>query len=243
MTPVRISRPVPARVRRACVADRHAGDVRDRVQRSGLAVERDAEIAGARRRRCRHRRKRAGLRRHGQDASQVGLREGRQRNSMTDTPSAASASAPSASGCARRSSSATPSAWASFCCPPRSRKYGFNAIAGWVVTLIGFLFIARVLAGLARAFPHDDGPYGYTQRAFGDGTAFMVMWCYWVATWVTNAAIAIGVVGYLTILVPAVGDRFMASAAHRAVARVAVRRDQPARRARRSAEPRSSPRP
>lgn len=89
-----------------------------------------------------------------------------------------------------------------FVLPASLAPYGFNAIIGWIVTLLGFLFIARVLAGLARAFPNDDGPYAYTQRAFGEGTAFMVLWCYWVATWVTNATIAIGVVGYLSIFIP-----------------------------------------
>lgn len=90
-----------------------------------------------------------------------------------------------------------------FVLPASLAPYGFNAITGWIVTLIGFVFIARVFAGLARAFPEDDGPYAYTHRAFGEGTAFMVLWCYWVATWITNAAIAIGVVGYLAILIPA----------------------------------------
>lgn len=90
-----------------------------------------------------------------------------------------------------------------FVLPAALAPYGFNAITGWVVTLIGFVFIARVLAGLARAFPADDGPYAYTHRAFGEGTAFMVLWCYWIATWITNATIAIGIVGYLAILIPA----------------------------------------
>ena len=90
-----------------------------------------------------------------------------------------------------------------FVLPASLAPFGLNAIIGWVTTLIGFLFIARVFAGLARAFPKDDGPYAYTYRAFGEGTAFMVLWCYWVATWITNAAIAIGVVGYLSILIPA----------------------------------------
>jgi APA family basic amino acid/polyamine antiporter len=89
-----------------------------------------------------------------------------------------------------------------FVLPAALAPYGFNAITGWVVTLVGFVFIARVLAGLARAFPDDDGPYAYVHRAFGEGTAFMVLWCYWVATWITNAAIAIGVVGYLSNLLP-----------------------------------------
>ena len=90
-----------------------------------------------------------------------------------------------------------------FVLPASLAPYGLHAITGWVITLVGFVFIARVFAGLARAFPQDDGPYAYTYRAFGEGTAFVVMWCYWVATWITNAAIAIGVVGYLSILVPA----------------------------------------
>lgn len=89
-----------------------------------------------------------------------------------------------------------------FVLPASLAPYGLNAIIGWVITLIGFVFIARVFAGLARAFPEDDGPYAYTHRAFGEGVAFMVLWCYWVATWITNATIAIGVVGYLSTLVP-----------------------------------------
>jgi APA family basic amino acid/polyamine antiporter len=93
-----------------------------------------------------------------------------------------------------------------FVLPASLAPYGFNAITGWIVTLVGFVFIARVLAGLARAFPEDDGPYAYTRRAFGEGTAFMVLWCYWVATWITNAAIAIGIVGYLAILIPALNS-------------------------------------
>ena len=90
-----------------------------------------------------------------------------------------------------------------FLMPAALAPFGLNALIGWAITVFGCLLLALVFARLARSFPHDDGPYAYTQRAFGDATAFMAMWCYWVATWVTNAAIAIGVVGYLSILVPA----------------------------------------
>lgn len=90
-----------------------------------------------------------------------------------------------------------------FLMPAALAPYGLNALSGWLVTVIGCLFLAYVFAGLARSFPQDDGPYAYTQRAFGDGTAFIVLWCYWVATWITNATIAIGVVGYMSIFVPA----------------------------------------
>lgn len=90
-----------------------------------------------------------------------------------------------------------------FVMPAALAPYGLNALTGWVVTVLGCAFLAIIFSGLARAFPEDDGPYGYTKRAFGEGTAFIVMWCYWVSVWVTNATIAIGVVGYLTVLVPA----------------------------------------
>src|SRR5262245_28534171 len=91
-----------------------------------------------------------------------------------------------------------------FTLPAAVAPLGLNALVGWIVTLFGFIFIARVFAGMARAFPQDDGPYGYARRAFGEGTAFLVLWCYWVATWITNAAIAIAVVGYLGRLIPAI---------------------------------------
>jgi basic amino acid/polyamine antiporter, APA family len=90
-----------------------------------------------------------------------------------------------------------------FLLPASLAPYGLTALTGWLITLVGCTFLAISFAYLARAFPQDDGPYSYTKRAFGDGAAFTVMWCYWVSTWVTNATIAVGVVGYLTILVPA----------------------------------------
>ncbi len=89
-----------------------------------------------------------------------------------------------------------------FLLPASLAPFGLNALTGWIVTLVGCGFITVTFSVLARAFPRDDGPYAYTKRAFGDATAFMVMWCYWVSTWVTNATIAIAVVGYLTVLVP-----------------------------------------
>jgi len=90
-----------------------------------------------------------------------------------------------------------------FMLPAALAPYGKNAFAGWAITVIGCLFIAHVFARLARAMPGEDGPYGYCRRAFGNGVAFFTMWCYWVSIWVTNAALAIGIVGYLTTLVPA----------------------------------------
>ena len=97
-----------------------------------------------------------------------------------------------------------------FVMPAALAPYGLNALTAWLITVIGCVFLAVVFAGLARAFPLDEGPYAYMQRAFGQGVAFTVLWCYWVSTWISNAAIAIGVVGYLSTFVPALnGSRWL----------------------------------
>jgi basic amino acid/polyamine antiporter, APA family len=89
-----------------------------------------------------------------------------------------------------------------FVMPAALAPFGLNALTAWLITVTGCLFLALTFASLARTFPQDDGPYGYTRRAFGEATAFIAMWCYWVSTWVTNAVIAIGVVGYVSVFVP-----------------------------------------
>ena len=93
-----------------------------------------------------------------------------------------------------------------FMMPAALAPYGLNSIIGWLITVLGCVAVAWVFAGLARIFPQDDGPYAYTQRAFGSPTAFMVLWCYWVSIWVTNATIATSVVGYLAALFPVIGS-------------------------------------
>lgn len=89
-----------------------------------------------------------------------------------------------------------------FMLPAALAPYGLNAVPAWLITSVGCIFVAWVFAGLARAFPEDDGPYAYASRAFGNGVAFLTMWCYWVSTWMTNATLAIGAVGYLSIFFP-----------------------------------------
>src|SRR6187399_2180137 len=87
-----------------------------------------------------------------------------------------------------------------FVLPASLAPFGLNALGGWLITVVGCCFLAIALSNLARAFPNDDGPYSYVKRAFGDAVAFIVMWCWWFSTWVTNATIAIGIVGYLAVL-------------------------------------------
>jgi APA family basic amino acid/polyamine antiporter len=89
-----------------------------------------------------------------------------------------------------------------FVLPASLAPYGFNALLGWGITVAGMTVLARVFARLVRSFPDADGPYAYIQATLGGPAAFLAIWCYWVSLWITNAALAIGVVGYLGAIVP-----------------------------------------
>ena len=93
-----------------------------------------------------------------------------------------------------------------FLLPAVLAPFGLNALIGWGVTVAGCLVLARVFARLATVFPDADGPYGYIRRTLGDRTAFLATWCYWLSLWITNATIAVGVVGYLHAVVPGLAD-------------------------------------
>jgi APA family basic amino acid/polyamine antiporter len=90
-----------------------------------------------------------------------------------------------------------------FVLPASLAPFGLNALAGWGITVAGMAMIAHVFARLARDLPEADGPYDYIRRRLGDPPAFLAIWCYWISLWVTNAALVIGVVGYLQAAIPA----------------------------------------
>jgi APA family basic amino acid/polyamine antiporter len=90
-----------------------------------------------------------------------------------------------------------------FMLPASLAPYGLNAMIGWGITVLGMTVLARVFARLARQFPTADGPFAYIEATSGRLAAFASIWCYWVQCWITNAAIAIGVVAYLAKVVPA----------------------------------------
>lgn len=92
-----------------------------------------------------------------------------------------------------------------FLLPASLAPYGFNALIGWTITLLGCLAIARVFAHLAQSLPEADGPYGYIRETIGELPAYMSLWAYWVSLWLTNAALATGVVGYITVVFPQLG--------------------------------------
>lgn len=94
-----------------------------------------------------------------------------------------------------------------FMLPASLAPYGWNAVAGWILTIGGALCLAFVFARLAKAFPQGGGPYIYTQEAFGPAAGFMVAWSYWISIWVGNAAIAAGTVSYLSVFYPQIATQ------------------------------------
>eukprot|EP01037_Dinobryon_pediforme_P006428 gene6428-6495_t len=82
--------------------------------------------------------------------------------------------------------------------PATLAPLGMNALAGWVVTIIGAMALAWVFARLSAKIPKAGGPYAYVAAAFGPGAGFAVAWSYWVSVWTGNAAIAVAAISALS---------------------------------------------
>jgi basic amino acid/polyamine antiporter, APA family len=93
-----------------------------------------------------------------------------------------------------------------FLLPASLAPYGYNALIGWGITVAGMTVLARVFARLARIFPDADGPHAYMRSTLGEWPAFIALWCYWISCWITNSALAVGVVGYLAAVAPQFGS-------------------------------------
>lgn len=102
-----------------------------------------------------------------------------------------------------------------FLLPASLAPFGWNAVAGWAVTIAGALCLAQVMAKLTIAYPADGGPIGFAARAFGPAPAFLIGWSYWVSIWTTTSTIAVAAISYLTVFAPTLAD-------HAAVATLAL---------------------
>ncbi|TMM47182.1 amino acid permease [Qipengyuania marisflavi] len=92
-----------------------------------------------------------------------------------------------------------------FLLPASLAPFGWNAVLGWIVTIVGTLILAWVLAALTRARPLARDPAGFVTEAFGELPAFLVYWIYWVSVWTAVVSIAVAAVSYLSSFFPAIG--------------------------------------
>ena len=93
-----------------------------------------------------------------------------------------------------------------FLLPSSLAGFGGISLVGWGVSAAGALALALVFAGLSRQVAGSGGPYLYTHAAFGHLPGFLVGWGYWISMVAGNAAIAIALVGYLSVFFPGLGE-------------------------------------
>ena len=90
-----------------------------------------------------------------------------------------------------------------FLMPAALAAYGSISLLGWLLAATGGILLAKVFSNLSKLMPlADGGPYAYARKGFGDYAGFLVAWGYWISIWCTNAAIAVSLVGALSIFFP-----------------------------------------
>jgi len=97
--------------------------------------------------------------------------------------------------------------------PVSLAPFGALSIGGWIITAFGAIILALMFASLARRYPHTGGPYVYARTAFGDAWGFQMAWSYWASGWISNAALVLACVSYLSVFIPALAsNRLLACA-------------------------------
>tara|TARA_R110000868_G_scaffold114364_1_gene306544 strand:+ start:26022 stop:27329 length:1308 start_codon:yes stop_codon:yes gene_type:complete len=90
-----------------------------------------------------------------------------------------------------------------FVLPAALASYGSISLVGWLFTSAGAIVLAMIFSNLSKIIVNKSGgPYAYSRAGFGDFLGFLVAWGYWIATWVSNGAIAIAIVGAFTFFFP-----------------------------------------
>ena len=90
-----------------------------------------------------------------------------------------------------------------FLLPSTLAGYGSISILGWLFTSAGALILAKIFSNFSKIIVNKSGgPYTYSKAGFGDFIGFLVAWGYWISCWVSNAGIALAIIGALTIFFP-----------------------------------------
>ena len=94
-----------------------------------------------------------------------------------------------------------------FLVPATLASYGSISILGWIFTAAGALILAKIFSNLSKIIINKSGgPYTYSREGFGDFVGFLVAWGYWISIWISNAAVAIAIIGALSFFFPTLND-------------------------------------
>lgn len=85
--------------------------------------------------------------------------------------------------------------------PATLAAFGTLSLFGWMITSLGAILLSLVFANLSSLSSKTGGPYVYVREAFGDTAGYYVCWGYWMLSWIGNAALPIGAVGYISTVV------------------------------------------
>ncbi len=89
-----------------------------------------------------------------------------------------------------------------FLLPANLASIGSISIISYCFTALGAFLLAVVFSKMSLLIPKTGGPYIYTQSGFGNFIGFQTAYSYWLYLWVGNAAIAIAMIGYLSVFWP-----------------------------------------
>jgi basic amino acid/polyamine antiporter, APA family len=89
-----------------------------------------------------------------------------------------------------------------FMLPTNIARIGSIGLLSLVFTAVGAMCLALVFAKMSLLVPKAGGPYAYARAGFGEYIGFQTAYYYWVAVWVSNAAIVVALLGYLNVFFP-----------------------------------------
>ena len=90
-----------------------------------------------------------------------------------------------------------------FLLPSTLAGYGSISILGWLFTATGALILAKIFSNFSKIIVNKSGgPYTYSKAGFGDFIGFLVAWGYWISCWISNAGLALAIVGALSVFFP-----------------------------------------
>ena len=101
--------------------------------------------------------------------------------------------------------------------PATLGKIGSISLFGWIIAAVGALVLAGVFSLMMIVRPTEDGLADIVRTALGPYWGFQSSLLYWIACWLANIAIALAVVGYLTVPFPVLDQPLPSAAATIAV--------------------------